>query len=566
MAAFKRVGDLPAEFMSGAATPVAAPAFKRVGDLPPEFTPNDVDPTTAAEMGAAGGGGELLARSDAEATADARHASNFATGAVRTAAQGATLGWSDEAFAMGRRLYEATVGSGRSYESLRDEERDALDAFKSQNPKLALALEIGGGFAVPGAGMARVVASAPSMAGRVVRGAGVGSATGAASGAGNNERGEDFISDAVKGAALGGVVGGVVPAATKAAEAAYDLGGRAVGTMSQNVAEHFAQRRASAKLADAIADDGAVRTGARTASQRAQAADDELARLRTVDPVPTNDLERMLARDKTLGTQAGESVRKLGSEAVAASPVAKNQVMQRVDEIAESRPGEKAYRQMYTGADLSADASQRIVVMAERRPALADAIRIARGQTMNAGGRVGANGAMSPQMVDQVDRSLQDMIGKALRSGATNEGKNLEAVRKSFRLVVDKELPALGKIQQRYASKSAEMRSIEELTRGREVDAGAEQVAAVFGAGMAAINGSNVRLANHVARWLGAKDDAKARAVADVLLTRYGDAAKLTSALDHIRKMAPHQRRAWLDKMAAAGAGAAAASAREYER
>jgi hypothetical protein len=141
---------------------------------------------------------------------------------MRTALQGATLGWGDEIEAAVRSLIPESMGGGE-YTKIRDELRAKLAAYKEANPASALTLEVAGAL-VPslltlpfgGAGAAATGARlAPSMA----RVAGRGAVEGAVTGAGVSE------ADTLGGVAADTATGMVTGAALNPALTA---GGRAV--------------------------------------------------------------------------------------------------------------------------------------------------------------------------------------------------------------------------------------------------------------------------------------------------------------------------------------------------
>lgn len=138
---------------------------------------------------------------------------------ARTALQGVTLGFGDEAIAGARSL------AGTDYDQALDEERAAIERFREENPGTALAAELAGGFAVPGMGAARFISKAATMPRAMGRGAAVGTGFGGVSGYGHGKDGvENRLEEAQTGAAFGAGVGAVIPPAANMAAA----GARAV--------------------------------------------------------------------------------------------------------------------------------------------------------------------------------------------------------------------------------------------------------------------------------------------------------------------------------------------------
>lgn len=117
---------------------------------------------------------------------------------ARAGAQGLTLGFADELEAA---LRTGSI-SGAEYESLRNQLRAKQEAFAKENPKTALAAEIGGGLIMP-FGMAGTAAKAPSILKTALTSAGVGGVQGAGKSAG----GEDLASDVITGSMIGGAGG-----------------------------------------------------------------------------------------------------------------------------------------------------------------------------------------------------------------------------------------------------------------------------------------------------------------------------------------------------------------------
>lgn len=158
------------------------------------------------------------------------------TGVARSALQGVTFGFGDEAIARVRSLF------GRPYDQLVKEERELLDKFREAYPELAYPAEIAGAFVVPGIGLGKglytgaklavtgkgiasavregrkakqVAANAPvTLSSAIKTGAGQGAVYGAGSADGD-------ILDRAGGAVLGGLTGTVTaPIAVGATKAA----------------------------------------------------------------------------------------------------------------------------------------------------------------------------------------------------------------------------------------------------------------------------------------------------------------------------------------------------------
>lgn len=133
---------------------------------------------------------------------------------VRSAVQGASFGFGDEAEALVRSL-----SPNRTYGEEVEKIRGQMSQFREENPKLAMASEIAGGIAVPGFGAAKTVkaglssaANVAQRAGAVRRAAGLAGARSAAIGGalGGAGAAEGGLPERVLGAGVGAVAGGVL--------------------------------------------------------------------------------------------------------------------------------------------------------------------------------------------------------------------------------------------------------------------------------------------------------------------------------------------------------------------
>ena len=159
---------------------------------------------------------QLLAEMQAKQAEAKRYTDVAGNPWLRTAAQGATFGWSEEIEAAVRSLLPESMGGGE-YQKIRDELRAKLAAYKEANPNTALTLELAGAL-VPslltlpfgGAGAAATAARvSPSMA----RVAGRGAVEGAVTGAGMSEA--DTVGGMAADTATGLLTGAVLnPAIT----------------------------------------------------------------------------------------------------------------------------------------------------------------------------------------------------------------------------------------------------------------------------------------------------------------------------------------------------------------
>lgn len=169
-----------------------------------------------------GQGGEAKVKSDGY---------SYGKGLARTVAQGATLGSADEiaAAVSSVRPYRGSVGPGRSaaaqpvdpasrsaYDETLADERAIISQFSEENPKTAIAAQIGGGLAtVPFTPVARVFQGGTLLP-RIGNSMATGAAYGGAAGF-NSGEGENRLISAVKGLGLGAGIGAAAPVVGTAA-------------------------------------------------------------------------------------------------------------------------------------------------------------------------------------------------------------------------------------------------------------------------------------------------------------------------------------------------------------
>lgn len=251
---------------------------------------------------------------------------------LRTAAQGALLGLSDEAEAFVRSALSGR--DGETYEQAKQDIADKLAAYREDRPWEATAMELGGGLVTGLAGGARALAATAGRAGmREALKAGAKTALasnvgqGAISGYGAGEGGA-LSGERIKGAAIGGTVGAALPfvaskvagkiargvSTTKAGEAASSAYGKAqrfvADLLPQSVGRFIEptdlariQREASSTLPGAL--DGPTAqslnvgvTGARAAEGQARAAQEaarERVRLATLEVAKAKEAQRAAA-------------------------------------------------------------------------------------------------------------------------------------------------------------------------------------------------------------------------------------------------------------------------------
>jgi len=144
-------------------------------------------------------------------------------GGGRTALQGLTLGFGDEAEA-GLRTGFGLLGD---YDATVADIRSNIKDFRKENPATALGLELGGGLLTGGLGAARAAGTtlgreALKRYGTTGFGAGVGATEGAIAGVGAGEDLESRATGGVLGLGLGGAIGGALPSAINLGKGVID--------------------------------------------------------------------------------------------------------------------------------------------------------------------------------------------------------------------------------------------------------------------------------------------------------------------------------------------------------
>ncbi len=151
---------------------------------------------------------ELLELEEQEAQSATPEKPGYMESFGRGAAQGATLGFSDEITGA-----IESLATGKPYAQARDESRAAYKAAEKANPKMYLGGNVGGGLAtafVPGLNLAKGATIGKTAAQAALMG-GVGGL-----GASEGETVAEMAPDIAQGAALGGVMGGVSKAIPQA--------------------------------------------------------------------------------------------------------------------------------------------------------------------------------------------------------------------------------------------------------------------------------------------------------------------------------------------------------------
>lgn len=148
---------------------------------------------------------------------------SFAGGASQSLLQGATLGFADEIQSVIAATVAAPFVSDKTFGQLmvdaRNSFREENEAFKEENPKTALGLEVAGSLATGGLAGGGKMAASKTLGQAALSGAKTGAVVGATAGAGFADA-EDFFSqetleEAAKTGTLGAALGGLTPAVIK---------------------------------------------------------------------------------------------------------------------------------------------------------------------------------------------------------------------------------------------------------------------------------------------------------------------------------------------------------------
>ena len=183
---------------------------------------------------------------------------NRLSGAIRSIAQGITLGFSDEIEAAARSPLSAIgaatgLSKGENYSKGLEDIRGNLEAYRQAHPLEAMSLEMGGavapalaaGLLSAGTGTAAVgSATAARLAPTLLRAAKVGAVEGGIAGFGAGEGGiSNRLASAGTGAALGGTIGAAAPVAINQAGKLARSVGDSLGIGGQKRALTVAERK-----------------------------------------------------------------------------------------------------------------------------------------------------------------------------------------------------------------------------------------------------------------------------------------------------------------------------------
>lgn len=406
----------------------------------------------AAKAAAAG---DKVAEQELLAAADALEPP---TQRLRAAAQGATLGFADEALAALQHPLSAigsalgTGDAGKAYEEALQSERDALKKYRQAYPYSSLAWELGGA-AIPAlaTGGGSAPASGAGLLGTIGRAALTGATTGAAYGFGSGEGGlANRLTGGAAGALGGGVAGGAIGAA-----------GGALKTIGAGRLVDWVRNKFGDRIAGPV--EFEIRRMAEQTGMSPEAIVAEIAAGRIMAENKT--LADMVRRFTAEGGPASAEIKgalserptRTQSEAIGAVQSALsrpgNPLMQRAADEAATRAAERA---AYGGAFQATPAVPQNVVdllarVAEIAPeALKDAAKAAR---LNTGtrpffretesGGVEFTRVPSLEEAESVYRALRDLAGSAYSEGKGAIGEGYKTLRDTVKGELDVASPAL---------------------------------------------------------------------------------------------------------------------------
>jgi hypothetical protein len=450
-------------------------------------------------------------------------------GLSRAVAQGISFNFADEA--------EAAVRSGvfgENHEIAKARIRDEIDAFKRAYPKTALASELAGAVAVPGMAGAKIAGklagAGASTTRKALAGAAVGSVEGGIAAIGEAE-GKDLATPGAVGAGVGAAIGGGIPVAGRVLRPAYEA---VAGAIPGRIGDSVARSKANRSITEAMERDASVsgRTLQDEAAVVAHRARHDAARSDSTGTLMTSAGENVRALANETAEQGGAQARRLANESA--------------DAIAAGRPGRREYDALHALPDFS---SPQLEALVDARPALRAAMARARHEVENAGSTLPPSGSFSAMHVDQADRALQDMIARARTSGSGNRAANLEAVRRDFRAVVDRQLPELSEVQSRYAYGSELLRKTPEQSQIVNNDGGMRgTVVNALGLASNVAHGNKGAALGRLVSLLPGTNEREAAAVMAALTTRTRNQAELNRFLDTLART-PESRRAQVVKV-----------------
>lgn len=393
--------------------------------------------------------------------------------AVRGAANALTFGFADR-LAAGAGAATGIGGERGEYEKNLATQRAIDKANLEEHPVATIGGELAGGLALPVGAIAR----APTLAGRMAAGAGVGAAQGALYGAGSSPdltNVPQVAGNMAAGAAVGSLVGGVAPAAVEG----LGLAGKTALDRSGLTAAYKAWRNpegaAAGVVADAMRRDAAAGGGGLDQYTRRYAVEQgqpvvnaDLGGGATKDLARTaanmsDDARRSLnnvvnERFESQGPRISELLNDLGGgNSVRTLDSLKDQAKSALKPL---------YKRAYSEGDrpLWTPELERLAGSPDIMAAMKSAVETGKSRAITDGygafkpgvkisddgiitfmqGKNGAPAYPNLQYWDYVKRELDDAAGAAVRAGRKEEAARLTSQAKALRGELDKQVPSYG--------------------------------------------------------------------------------------------------------------------------
>jgi len=421
----------------------------------------------------------------------------YSRGLGRSILQGALLGWGDEAaagvataIAAGKQIIDKKeIPSGEDvggiYRDIKGSEALNQAQFVDENPKTALAAEIGGGVVTAGLTGGGAMGSAGTIGQVAKQGAIQGGKIGAIYGAGTSEGGNSLTESAAN-TAKGAVTGGITGAATGGAITPALVGvGRGIKAISANIADRYFKSNAEkaatyvqqlAKETGFTPDEIATRyEQLGPQATLADLSENLLSGAKTaVDQIgPTKEAARALVGNRQKG-QFGETIKILSRQL---GGVSGDDAAIALEKNARERAAQAGplYEQALKSNVPQTEELKKLQALPVFKEAYAkageyaanDLSRVARNPDPNLIGSSFSAGKLSEaEKLHYAKMALYDMESAQARAGNTNAAKNIGDARKAL---TNNVLDSLPNYKQARGIWSGSMEQDEALNVGREL-------------------------------------------------------------------------------------------------
>lgn len=379
-------------------------------------------------------------------------------GAARLGLQGLTFGLADELGAAGAAGYESLV-NGRDFSTeygiLHDKLTDERQRFSTENPKTAIAAELGGGVLTGGAGLAKGVAKmgGKSLLSKGATAAGVGATEGAIYGGAQGSG----LEDRAQGALEGGITGAVL---APVAGAAASLGGRVLSPVAEWTTDKLLvgpNRAARRFLADDLATEGfdsrALESARRKLGPDAILADASTAARDSLEgvlsmtdnPAARNSAEQLFkTRNKGQQPRLFDDLQaELNVPADASLPGVLKALKEQRGTVADELYGAAKAKPLQATEKL-----QSILKADAVKKAAKDA------EATLSNKRIGGDEISHIDYLDAIKQNLDDQIGAAVRQGEKGKVRDLVRLKKELVAEVDAQVPEYKAARDAYAGDS----------------------------------------------------------------------------------------------------------------